>query len=538
MIKRLIAFGVLALFAIQLKAQNPIKRIYVFFTNDIYGQIGEQKARFLNPNFPPVLGGGASAATVINKIRHQAAQNGDVVLLLDAGDILSDRSDLVRNSKGKAIIDYMNEIGYDAFAPGIIDFDVMGKAFLNLAPLARFPFVSANLTADDSIPLPQNLKPFVILEKQGIKIGILGITSQATEFIDDAEKIRGLHFLKERDAAQRTVDYLREQKCDLVIALSNLGLPYDAQEYYPIIQDMERQKIVKRSFLNSMELAHFVKGIDLIFSSHGRRGYREPWEDPLTHTLCFQNYSSGGNLGVVVLKMDASDKALIGYEFLSRDGSLLLLTEDEFWPDAQMAAFIDSLQVAYHTNPKEIIGYTLVTLARSSQGESPLGDLMADAMLEASGADFAFNNYNSMRQTIPIGPITRQDIIDAFPFANKITVVKVTGALLKNLIERSVVGSYMGVAIAGGKVVYDPKRPNGKRVVQFFVQGKPLDAQKTYRVAVSEYLAEGNSGMVPLSFLPESAFERLNVFVREAVIDYIKKHSPINIMPDGRWKRK
>ncbi len=538
MLKRIIIFLILLSFALQAQPEQRTKKVYIFYTNDLGGRIGEQKARFLNPNFPPVLGGGASAATIINKVRKQARLNGDVVLLVDAGDFLSNTSDLVRNSHGKAIIEYMNRIGYNAIALGINDFDVLGKEVLRLSAFAHFPFLTANLQVDDSLALQNRVKPYTIIKQNGLTIGILGITSQSAQYIDHPEKISGLHFISERETAQKAVNALRAQGCDLVIALANLGLPYDAEEYYPVIEAQDRQNIEKKSFMNAMDLAHYVQGIDLIFSSRIRRGYNFPWEDPVTHTLCFQNYPSGGNLGVVVAKYDLKHKTLSGYDFLAKGGSLLLLTEDEFWPDKQMAIFIDSLQKAYHADPAEILGYTLTTLYRSSQGESPMGDLMADAMLEASGADFAFNNYNSMRQDFPIGPITKQDVVDAFPFANELVVVKVNGSMLKDLIERSVVGSYMGMAIAGGKVVYDPKRPNGNRIVEFKVNGKPLVKDKIYKIAVSAYLAQGNSGMTPLSFLPDNAFTYTGKLVREAVIEYIKKHSPLNIQLDGRWKRK
>ncbi len=538
MIKKIFIFLVLFTLGLQAQPTQKIKRIYIFYTNDIGGRIGEQKARFLNPNFPPLLGGGASAATVINKVRSRARANGDIVLLVDAGNFLSSSSDLVRHSQGKAMIDYMNRMGYSAVTLGVTDFDVLGKDLLRLHRFARFPFLVANLQAPAAPKLQKEIAPYTIIRQNGITIGILGIISQSAEFIDHAEGIKGLRFTAERAAAQKAVDALRARGCDVVIALANLGLPYDAQAYYPVIEAQDRQHIIKNSFMNAMDLAHYVKGIDFIFSGRIRRGYRFPWEDPLTHTLCFQNYPSGGNLGVVVAKYDLQKKTLTGYDFLSKDGSLLLLTEDEFWPDKPMAGFIDSLQKVYHADPKEVLGYTLTTLSRSSLGESPLGDLMADAMLEASGADFAFNNYNSMRQDFPIGPITKQDVVDAFPFANELVVAKVKGAMLKDLIERSVVGTYMGVAIAGGKVVYDPRRPNGRRIVKFWVGGQPLQNERVYRIAISSYIAQGNSGMIPLSFLPDSAFENTGKLVREAIVQYIKKHSPLNIQPDGRWKRK
>ena len=511
-----------------------VKKIYLFFTNDLQARIGEQKARFLNPNFPPTLGGGASAATIIKSVKARAEKNGDLVLLLDGGNFLSTTSELVKNSHGRAMIEYMNRMGYLAAVPGVEDFRVAGQRWNELAALARFPLLACNVQTEGANPF----KPYLIVEQNGVKIGIFGVLSQVVETIDETEQIKNFRFLAELSAAQKAVQALKNAHCDLIIALAHLGLPYDAEEDYQLIKAQDRQHIKKTSFLTGMELAHYLPGIDVLISGRLRVGYAQPWEDPVNHTLCFQNYARGSNLGAVVLHYDLDSKAIVNYDYLSKDGAMLLLTKDEFWPDVPTAAFIDSLQKVYHADPDSVIGYTLTTLSRSAQGEAPFNNLMTDAMLEAAQADFAMNSYNSLRQNIPIGPITKMDLIDALPFANELVVVKVKGSLLKDLIERSVQGTFMGVAIAGGQVVYDSRQPDGRKVIRFLINGVPLDGQKFYRVAMSSYLAEGNGGMTPLSFLPGDRFEFTGITIRQAVADFIKRHSPLKISTDGRWQRK
>ncbi|WP_456408619.1 bifunctional metallophosphatase/5'-nucleotidase [Caldithrix abyssi] len=534
MFKRLNLLLLLIFFAVEVLSAQNVKKIYLFFTNDLHARIGHQKARFLNPNFPPSLGGGASATTIIKSFKAKAQQSGDIVLLFDSGDFLSRTSDLVKNSGGRAMIEYMNKMGYLAAVPGVEDFQVAGQRWDDLAGLAAFPLLACNVKRESDNPF----KPYAIIDQNGLKIGVFGVLSQTVQYIDESEQIEGYQFLPELPAARKTVQKLKQEDCDLIIALAHLGLPYDAEEDYQLLKEQDRQNLKKTSFLTSMELAHYVDGIDVLLSGRMHRGYDQPWEDPLTHTLCFQNYARGSNLGAVVLHYDAVHQAIIKYEYLSEKSAMLLLTEDEFWPDPEMAHFIDSLQSVYHADPDSVLGYTLNALVRSSQGESPFNNLMCDAMLEATGADFAFNSYNSLRQNIPIGPITRLDIVDALPFANQLVVVKITGKMLKDLMERSVVGNFMGVAIGGGKVVYDPRKPNGRRIVEVTIGGKPLNPQKMYRVATSSYLAQGNGGMTPLSFLDDQFFEYTTLSVRDAVMQYIKRHSPLKITEDGRWVRK
>ncbi|HHE55131.1 MAG TPA: hypothetical protein ENL21_05065 [Caldithrix abyssi] len=175
-----------------LQAQ-PVKKIYLFFTNDLHARIGRQKDRFLNPNFPPMIGGGASAATIIKSVKQRAAKNGDLVLFFDGGDFLSKTSDLVKNSGGKAIIEYMNQMGYLAAVPGVEDFEVAGQKWNELASLAQFPLLACNVQSNGTNPF----KPYFIFEQNGLKIGVFGVLSQVVETINETEELQCFCFLPE-----------------------------------------------------------------------------------------------------------------------------------------------------------------------------------------------------------------------------------------------------------------------------------------------------------------------------------------------------
>lgn len=518
-------------------SDKPLK-IYLFYTNDLRGGVETQRAVYMNPLFPPVLGGGAAAATIVQHYRNIAAQTGDAVLLIDGGDIFKGPPAIGRNSKGLAIVRYMNAIGYDAMVPGIHDFDFGRENLLKLAEAAQFPVLAANVFDAGSRENIKQMPPEIIIDKEGVKLGLFGIVSQSAEQNDDSAAVGGLAFGAEIPAAQKAVQRLKQQGADIVIALAHLGLPYEAEEGYRLLQEMDAEGVRKDSYVDAMELAHFVSGIDVLLSGKINRGYNRPWEDPQHHTICLQNYANGGNLGLIVLKIDRNSHSLIGYDLPARDGGLLLLSEDEYWPQKEMAVKIDSLRKQYAPHFDDVIGVTLKTLYRSTRGESPMGDLMCDAMLQASGADFAFNNFVSMRQDIPIGPVTPRIISQVFPFGNRIAVISMMGSLLRKLIENSIAGGYGGMAIAGGRVVYDSARPDGAKITEIFVGNQPVDPEQTYHVATTEYLAEGNYGMTPLAFLPDSAFKWMETTVRDAVVDYVKEHSPLNVELDGRWVRK
>lgn len=516
---------------------EPLK-LYIFYSNDLQAGIGKQEATFMNPNFPPVLGGGAATANIITSYRQKAQKDGDIVLLLDGGDIFKGAPPLGDKSEGLAIVDYMNEVGYDAMVPGNRDFDLGKEAFVRMAERASFHVLAANLTDSATSAPPPSVKPYAIIEKGGIKIGILGIVSQSAEQNDDPQNVAGLDFKAEAPAAQQAIAGLKAQNVNFIIALAHLGLPYDAEEGYEEIKEQDNQNIYKKSYMNAMELAHYVKGIDILISGQIHRGYQQPWEDPVNHTLCFQNYANGGNLGMVTIEIDRESKTIAGYKLPSEDGGLLLLSEDEFWPDEKFDNSIKKMQEKYEQGYGEVIGITENTLTRNSRGESPMGNMMCDAMIEAGGADFAFNNFNSMRFDLNIGAVTPRDVVKVFPHGNSIVVINLKGALLLKLLESSVKGNYAGLAIGGGRLVYEKDRPDEQKIISLTIKGQPVDTAKTYHVATSAYLAEGNYGMNKLADLPAECFNNTGILVREAVIEYIKKHTPLKIENDGRWIKK
>ncbi len=526
------------IFCAALQAQDKSEqKIYIFYSNDLQAGIGKQRAVFMNPNFPPVLGGGPAASGILKKFRKKAETEGDVVLLLDAGDIFYSSKPIGKESKGLAVIDYMNTIGYNAMVPGNHDFDLGQEVFTRIAESAAFPVLAANLNYTNKQEEPGNLKSHMILQAAGLRIGVLGIVSKSAEQNDDLTAVDGFIFSDEVPAAKEAVAALKKEGADVIIALAHLGLPYNAEEGYTFLEQAREQNIEKNSYVNGMDLAAGVPGIDVLVSGKIHRGYNEPWEDPENHTICVQNYANGGNLGLLILNIDKGTKKISGYQLPSVESGLLLLSEDEFWPENQMTQKIKSLQDQYESGFDDVIGITTETLYRSDRGESPLGNLMCDAMLEASGADFVFNNFTGMRLDIPIGAITPRDAADVFPFGNEIVVIELKGSLLKSLMEGSVRGAFAGLAISGGKVEYNSNFPDGNKITLFKIGENELDVERTYKAATTEYLAEGSYGMNALAFLPEEKFNFTGIVVRDAVVNYIRKNSPLQVKEDGRWIR-
>jgi 2',3'-cyclic-nucleotide 2'-phosphodiesterase (5'-nucleotidase family) len=515
---------------------NPFT-LHVFFTNDVHGGIVPQSADFLNPEFPPMLGGGASAMAIVKEAREKIQQSGGASLFIDSGDIF--QGTLVGTlSKGKAMVEYMNLAGYDACVPGNHDFDLGADNLVELISMSNFAWVSCNIIDQQTGEVWQPLKPYIVKTKNGIRIGVTGATTVGTEYMSFPENIEGLKFISEIEALRETVKKMREvEKVDMVVALVHTGLPYDRREGFEELQATTVDDIKNAGYANAMEIAHFVEGIDLLLGGHLHRGYQEPWVDPENHTICIQNYGNGGNLGWIKLQVDEGTRSIMGYDYPSDQGSLLLLQQDEFWPDSAIAAYIAAQQEIYEAGFKEIIGTTQNTLTRAGVGESPMYNLVTDAMRERVEADFSFTNYGGGRADLKAGPITREDIFKVLPFGNQVVRFKASGAFLKQLIEQKIKGNGRGMAISGGEIEYNNNRPDGSKITAFTIKEEPLKADKSYVLATTDYLMEGNSGLAMLLDVPKESVAYTGILLREAVIEYIKANSPLNIKIEGRWDK-
>lgn len=523
-------------FSLQAENSEQTRRLKVFFTNDIHGGIIPQKAEFLNPEFPPILGGGPAAARIIREARAQAETDGAATLLIDGGDTF--QGTLVGTlSKGEAVVKYMNMVGYDAVVPGNHDFDEGKDNFIELVKASNFAWVACNIYDQETGEPWEWVKQSLIVEKMGLRIGITGAATVGTMAMSFPENIKGLEFRKEIPALRKSVADLRAQNVDLVVVLVHVGLPYDPREGYQELLNQDSESILYDQSVNSMEIAHFVDGIDILLGGHLHKGYQEAWEDPSNHTICLQNYANGGNLGWVDVLIDMPTKSIAGYEYAADKNSLLLLQEDQFWPDSTVAKFAAEQQELYAQNFLGVIGNTRTSLNRSSIGEAPMNNLICDVLRERCKADFAFMNFGGIRADIKAGSVTREDVFKVLPFGNEIVSFQAKGSFLKLILETKLNGGGRGLAISGAKVTFNRSLEDGSRVVNVEVNGESLDPDKVYRLATTDYLLEGNSGLFMLRRINRDNVDFHGTLLRDAIVDHFTQNSPIEVSLNGRWKK-
>ncbi len=517
-------------------------RIDLIFSNDVHGGIDRSEATFINPDFPPLLGGGGSAATLIKHIRSLANERRDN-LLLDAGDIFQGRP-VGTITNGKAVVEFMNAIGYDAMTIGNHEYDIEEEKLIETLQLAQFPVLSCNIIDKRTGEIPGYAQPYIIVERLGIKIGILGFTTTDTEKMSFPENIKNIKFLSEKETIDKYVKILRNQeKVDIVIVLGHAGLPYDIIPTYLTRYNAQGNPLYSERYAvwgyDAQEIAREVEGIDIFIGGHMHKGIPTPWIDPYTHTMVIQGYAYGSNLGWITLKIDSENKTVSGYEVPAiREGSMVTLFEDEFIPDEEIGEMIAEQVAIAEEGMDEVVGYAGVYLSRTNvDAQSLIGNTIVDAMRTEVGADFAFLNLGGVRADIKAGPVTYRDIFQVMPFDNMIVSFRCNGEFLRRIIETRVEGSRHGLIISGGKVVYSKKRENFDRVTHFEIRRRTLGHQ-IYTVATTDFIMQGNAGLTMLIQVPKEDIIYHQINLRDAIVHYFQNNSPIMTKIDDRWVRR
>lgn len=210
-------------------AAQDVKELLILHTNDTHSRVEPIPVTNPNPEYADKAGF-VRRATLIKEMRKQ---NKDL-LLFDCGDF-SQGSPFYNMFRGEVEVKLMNAMGYDAGTIGNHEFDFGLDNMARIFQLANFPVVCANYGVEGTV-LEGIVKPYVILEREGIKIGVFGL-SPALAGLVQAKNCVGIVFESPIEAAQRVANILKEQeKCDLVICLSHLGWkgkPYSDETLIP-----------------------------------------------------------------------------------------------------------------------------------------------------------------------------------------------------------------------------------------------------------------------------------------------------------------
>ena len=514
--------------------------LHLVWTNDVHGHVAPEGATFMNPNFPPPLGGGASAAAYIGELR--AAVAGDpraAVLLVDAGDTWQG-APVGTITQGEVMVEYYQGLDYDAVVPGNHEFDKGKEIAIRMSEKMGRKFLCSNLFRAGTDSLVEWVEPYRIVERAGLRIGLVGATNAGTAYMAFEENVAGLDFRPILPEVEKWRDHLKNvEKVDMVIGIVHEGLPFDPDVTWKELLERERRgENIREDIRGAMDLAHVLEGVPVLVAGHTHRGYRDPWIDPVTHTMVLETFGNGSSLGHIELEVDARTKGIVGWKAPRRDGVLVTLFEDEWWPDEDMTGrlrpHIETAQAGLDVK----VGSSRIELTRRGGTNSPMGNLVTQSMLAETNADFAFVNLGGLRTDLPAGDITVGDLLRVLPFDNSLVIVRMQGRTIREILERKSRRSSSGIALAGATVVVDPDAPEGERVRELLIGGQPVDPEKFYRVATTDYLMDGNSGLGFLAQIPPDQVEYTMTVDRAALANYLEKNSPVAPRSDDRWRER
>lgn len=474
--------------------------VYIAFTNDMHGSLVPSEGFWLNPDFPPPVGNGPAATTVIRELRAEAASKGYGFLYVDLGDMFSG-TPLGEFTKGQALIDFLNYNGCALHVPGNHDFDLGESLFVQLVRRSQTPFLCANIVKQGTDSLWPVMMPDTIIELAGVKLGFFGLLTHYMKLSSSEQSFGGLDVIKHYTAAHREIEKLRARGADVIIALTHIGYSHDRN------------------------LADSIPGIDVIIGGHSHTGLNEMVETPRYHTAIAQTYGRLSTVGLVDLTFDMATRRLSGY-----NGNLIELSGDEIDPDTTMSRMVETWRAQAETGFDKVIGSARHRITRAGPDESAMGDLLTDAMRAAFQGDVAM--HVGVRGELPPGEITYRDAYNSEPFGNTVVTMTMTGKQLWDALEVSVNGHHAIFQVSGLRMLYNPAQPIGKRLVSVQVGDKPLEPDREYKVVTSSYLAAGSGdyGVFTVARDIEDSYTT----IRDVLADYIRQNSPIDARVEGR----
>ncbi|MGI9222806.1 MAG: bifunctional metallophosphatase/5'-nucleotidase [Woeseiaceae bacterium] len=484
--------------------------VTLLFTNDVESAYNPIPAYWLDDI--DMIGGIAEMTTLIDELR----ANEPNTFLFDSGDIFTGA--LAKLTEGRLAFELMITMGYDAMAIGNHEFEYGVEILEWQKNRVPFPVLGANLFYKGTDhPYSQ---AHAIIERDGIRIGVIGIMGQDAATAIIPSYIEPLDVIEPAIAVRKSVMELRDQ-VDLIVLLTHQG------KTAPMQTDAESDPRLNRGVDAEIELASAVPGIDVLFSGHADAGTIEPVVDPENGTLIMQTHGQATHLGYLKVAIDA-DGNITKY-----DGKLIPVESSKLEPDPRVTAKLEHYR-REHVGVFTIVGETEAPVIRRYIEESDLGNLLADVFVDASGADMGFVHAGSLRKDLPEGEILLVDILDTYPFVDAIDVKEMNGARIRRVLEQSLTLERGLLQISGVEMSYDLNRPEYQRIVTLTHEGRPIVDNETYTVAASGFLAEGGD---LYDAFPESDVVASFGKVSDAIIAYFRNHETVAIPKRGRqWQ--
>jgi 5'-nucleotidase len=451
----------------------------------------------------PVDGAGGLARVAALKAQIRAA--GRTPFMVLAGDFLSPS---VASSvfKGEQMIAALNAAGLDMATLGNHEFDFGDDVLIKRMQEAKWEWVVSNVVDRRTNEPIGGASPYVVKMFANVKVGFIGLCLTTSEI--SADKLTHTRLVNPFAAAAQYLPILRRQGAQVIVAVTHLAYEDDRQ-------------LVER-----------FPQIDLVIGGHEHY--------PITAVEGRSLISKAGSDARFVARLDVSRRA---------NGTIdrffeLIPIDDRIPDDPATAAVVKDYETRLGTALDVVVGETTVPLDAESvklrAAEMPIGNLFADAIRAETDADVALMNAGSIRgdRVYPAGPLTRRTLLAMHPFGNVLTVVEVTGRILLEALNAGLsklpASAGQFPQVSGMTMTVDVDAPAGARVHDVMINGTPLDLEKSYTLALPDYVLKGgdNYGMFrgrTVIVTPETG-----PLLVTALEKYVSAHRPVSPKVEGR----
>ncbi|HHF3019973.1 TPA: bifunctional UDP-sugar hydrolase/5'-nucleotidase UshA [Vibrio diabolicus] len=505
-------------------------KLTVLHTNDHHG-------RFWQNRYGEY--GMAARKTLIDDLREEIQAEGGSVLLLSGGDINtgvpeSDLQDAEPDFKG------MSKIGYDAMALGNHEFDNPLDVLFKQQEWASFPMLSANIY--DKNTGKRLFQPYAMFNKQGIKIAVIGLTTEDTAKLGNPEFIEQIDFRDPKEEAKNLIAELKETEYpDLIFAVTHMGHYENGNRGINAPGDVALARYLNEGDLDMIVGGHSQEPVCMEGPNVIKKSFKpgdECQPDQQNGAYIVQAHEWGKYVGRADYEFRNGELSMVSYDLIpvnlkkkiKVDGqSQRVLIQEEIEQDEAMLEFLRPYQ-------EKGQGKLNVKIAESNgklEGDrsvvryqqTNLGRLIATAHMERAKADFAVMNSGGVRDSIAAGDITYKDVLTVQPFGNMVSYVDMTGKEVLdylNVVATKPVDSGAYAQFAGIAMSI-----NNGEVTNVFIGNKQLRLDGNYRFTVPSYNAAGGDGYPKIDDHP--GYVNTGFTDAEVLKDYLETHSPVDV---------
>ncbi|EKG2657359.1 bifunctional UDP-sugar hydrolase/5'-nucleotidase [Vibrio parahaemolyticus] len=505
-------------------------KLTVLHTNDHHGRFWQNKHGEY---------GMAARKTLIDDLRDEIQAEGGSVLLLSGGDINtgvpeSDLQDAEPDFKG------MSKIGYDAMALGNHEFDNPLDVLFKQQDWANFPMLSANIY--DKKTGKRLFQPYAMFNKQGIKIAVIGLTTEDTAKLGNPEFIGQVDFRDPKAEAKELIAELKKtENPDLIFAVTHMGHYENGNRGINAPGDVALARYLNEGDLDMIVGGHSQEPVCMEGPNVIKKNFKpgdECQPDQQNGTYIVQAHEWGKYVGRADYEFRNGELSMVSYDLIpvnlkkkiNVDGqSQRVFVQDEITQDKAMLDFLRPFQEKGQSQLNVKIAESNGKLEGDRDVvrflQTNLGRLIATAHMERAKADFAVMNSGGVRDSIEAGDITYKDVLTVQPFGNMVSYVDMSGQEVLdylNIVATKPVDSGAYAQFAGISM-----RIENDKVTNVFIGNKQLRLDGRYRFTVPSYNASGGDGYPKIDTHP--GYVNTGFTDAEVLKDYLESHSPIDV---------